>query len=68
MCRTAGWKILADAEEACVCVPSHSVVSDSLRPQSQPGSAVHGDYWGGLPFPPPGDLRDPGIEPKSPVT
>ena len=25
-------------------------------------------YWSGLPFPPPGDLSDPGIEPKSPVS
>ena len=24
-------------------------------------------YWTGLPFPPPGDLPDPGIEPRSPV-
>ena len=24
-------------------------------------------YWNGLPFPPPGDLPDPGIEPKSPA-
>ena len=23
------------------------------------------DYWSGLPFPPPGDLPDPGIEPAS---
>ena len=23
------------------------------------------EYWGGLPFPPPGHLPDPGIEPKS---
>ena len=23
-------------------------------------------YWSGLPFPPPGDLPDPGIEPRSP--
>ena len=23
-------------------------------------------YWSGLPFPSPGDLPDPGIEPKSP--
>ena len=22
------------------------------------------EYWDGLPFPPPGDLPDPGIEPK----
>ena len=25
------------------------------------------EYWSGLPFPPPGDLLDPGIEPKSPA-
>ena len=25
------------------------------------------EYWGGLPFPPPGDLSDPGIEPVSPA-
>ena len=25
------------------------------------------EYWSGLPFPPPGDLPDPGIEPGSPI-
>ena len=25
------------------------------------------EYWGGLPFPSPGDLPDPGIEPVSPT-
>ena len=25
------------------------------------------EYWSGLPFPSPGDLRDPGIEPRSPA-
>ena len=25
------------------------------------------EYWSGLPFPPPGDLPDPGIELASPV-
>ena len=25
------------------------------------------EYWSGLPFPTPGDLPDPGIEPASPV-
>ena len=24
------------------------------------------EYWSGLPFPSPGDLHDPGIEPRSP--
>ena len=26
------------------------------------------EYWRGLPFPPPGDLPDPGIEPMSPTS
>ena len=25
------------------------------------------EYWSGLPFPPPGDLSDPGVEPGSPA-
>ena len=25
------------------------------------------EYWSGLPFPPPGDLPDPGIKPVSPA-
>ena len=36
-----------------------------------PGSSVHGisqqEYWTGLPFSPPGDLPDPGSQPKSPA-
>ena len=38
---------------------------------SPPGSSVHGilqaRIWSGLPFPSPGDLPNPGIEPKSPA-
>ena len=36
---------------------SHSVMSDSLR--SSP------EYWSGYPFPSPGHLPNPGIEPRS---
>ena len=25
------------------------------------------EYWSGLPFPPPGDVPNPGIEPESPA-
>jgi len=35
-----------------------------------PGSLSRGfprqEYWSGLPFPPPGTLSDPGVEPISP--
>ena len=38
---------------------------------SPPGSSVHGfsrqEQWSGLPFPSPGDLSDPGSEPRSSV-
>ena len=38
---------------------------------SPPGSSVHGilqtRYWRGLPCPPPRDLPNPGIEPRSPA-
>ena len=38
---------------------------------SPPGSSVHGfsrqEYWSGLPYPPPGDLPDPGLELVPPV-
>ena len=37
---------------------------------SPPGSSTMGfsrqEYWSGLPLPSPGDLPDPGIEPRSP--
>jgi len=55
----------------CVCLVS----SNSETPWtvcSLPGSSVHGiprqEYWSGLPFPPSGNLPDPGIEPASPVS
>ena len=53
------------------CVLSHSTVSDSAIPwtvtHQDPLSMgfFRQEYWSGLPFPPPGDLPDPGIEPTS---
>ena len=37
-----------------------AAVSNSLRPMDH--------SWSGLPFPPPGDLSDPGIKPTSPAS
>ena len=45
-------------------------MSDSLRPHglSSPDSSVPGqEYWSGLPFPSPGGLPHPEIEPESPA-
>ena len=58
-----------------VCaVLSHSVMSDSLQlHRLQPARILcpwrfsREEYWGGLPCPPPGDLPNPGIKPKSPA-
>ena len=53
---------------------SRSVVSDSLRPhgllayQDPPSMGFsRQECWSGLPFPSPGDLPNPGIEPGSPA-
>ena len=50
-----------------------SVVSDSLRPHGRqparllcPWGFYRQEYWSGLPCPPPGDLPNPGIKPRSP--
>ena len=45
-----------------------SVVSDSLEPQAPLSLRFsRQEYWDGLPFPSPGDLPNPGIEPRSPA-
>ena len=56
------------------CMFSHSVVSDSILISwavslSAPLSLgfPRQEYWSELPFPPPGDLPDPGIKPGCPA-
>ena len=46
---------------------SHSVVSDSLQPHGLCMEFSRPEYWSGKPFPFPGDLPHPGIEPRSPT-
>ena len=49
---------------------SHSVMLDSLRPHglySPWNELSRPEYWSGQPFPSPGDLPNPGIEPRSPA-
>ena len=54
--------------------PKCSVLSDSLGPRTVAHQAPLSmefssqEYWSGLPFPPPGDLPDPGIKPRSPAS
>ena len=59
----------------CCFLFSHEVVSDSFM---TPWTVAHlsplslgfarQEYWNGLPFPPPGDLPNPGIKPMSLVS
>ena len=50
----------------------HSVMSDSVTPWTVACQAPlfmgfpRQEYWNGLPFPSPGDLPDPGLEPMYP--
>ena len=58
----------------CPCALSRSVVSDffatpwTVASQTPPSREFpRQEYWSGLPFPPPGDLPNPGIKPMSPA-
>ena len=55
----------------CVCLVTQLCLTlcDPMD-YTPPGSSVHGilqaRYWNGLPFPSPGELPNPGIEPRPP--
>ena len=57
-------------KKVCVCC---SVMSDSAAPWTIAHQAPlsigfpRQEYWSGVPFLSPGDLPDPGIEPRSPI-
>ena len=57
----------------CCAVLSRSAVSNSVTPWAVAGQAPlsmgfsRQEYWSGLPCPPPGDLSNPGIKPRSPT-
>ena len=46
---------------------SSSVASDSSQPHGLSMGFSRQEHWSGLSFPSPGDLPDPGIEPRSPT-
>ena len=52
----------------CVCMLSHVRLFCDSMDYSLPGSTAHGvEHWSELPFPPPGNLSNPGIKPASPT-
>ena len=65
---------LATPNLEIVCLCSCSVMSNSLWPHGLQPTKLHcfqevskQGYWSGLPFPPLGDLPNPGIKPTSPA-
>ena len=63
-------EICNSAAVLCLVAQSCSILFDPMD-CSPPGTSVHGDSPGkntsGLPCPPPGDLPNPGIEPRFPT-
>ena len=63
---TWGLVMLSNGVWLCVYAQSCLTFGDPMG-YSPPGSLSLGfsrqEYWSGLPFPPPGDLPDPGIDP-----
>ena len=56
----------SESEVAQSCLTFSDPMDCSLQGSSVPGFSRQ-EYWSGLPFPSPGDLPDPGIEPGSPT-
>ena len=58
------------APYTCLCIQAKCVPAllshDFQAPLSMAFSRQ--EYWNGLPFPPPGDLADPGIKPPFPAS
>ena len=72
--KTATCKPKRPGEKSGLCVLSHPVVSDSLQPYGlQPARLLclcgvsRQESWSGLLCPPPGDLPNPEIKPRSPA-
>ena len=61
----------------CVCAQARAQLLSHVRSFATPWTVAHQappsmefsrqEYWSGLPFPSPGDLPDPEIEPESPA-
>ena len=49
------------------CLPGQSWETEPVYQVPPPRGFSKQEYWNGLPFPSPGDLPEPGIEPGSPA-
>ena len=68
------WKNNCIVNEDIMCLVTQScLILCNPMDCNPPGSSAHGDsprqeYWSGILFPLPGDLPNPGIEPRSPAS
>ena len=51
----------------CTCLTLCDLMDCSLPVSSGPWGFSRPEYWSGFPCPPPGDLSNPGIKPRSPT-
>ena len=56
----------SESEGAQLCPTLCDPMDESLQAPQSVGFSRQ-EYWSGLPFPSPGDLPNPGIEPRSPA-
>ena len=56
----------SESEVAQLCPTLCDPMDESLQAPQSVGFSRQ-EYWSGLPFPSPGDLPNPGIEPRSPA-
>ena len=61
-----GWSLLF-AVQSLSCVQLFATPGTAACQAPRSVGFPRQEYWGGLPFPSPGDLPDPGIEPTSPA-
>ena len=64
---TEQWSLSFECVGALLLSPVWLFVTPwTVAHQASPSIELSQEYWSGLPFPPPGDLPDPGIRPTSP--
>ena len=58
------------SRDLCGCLAGQScpILCNSMAVAHQAPPSIRQEYWSGLPFPSPGNLPHPGIEPVSPVS
>ena len=64
------WLVQLSAVSVCLVTqlcPTLCNPMDCSPPSTSAMEFSRQEYWSGLPFPSPGDLSDPGIEPRSPA-